>query len=412
MRVAVASGSGALVADATERVRPELRRLRVCFITLPPDQYSGATFHAIWLAQKLAHWNVDVEFLAFSRHARPSERIPQGFPVHYLKGGSVRFGEIVLWWNLLRFFRRNRRFDVVHAHFCGYLQSFVPVAARAAGMASLANVILQGVDLGPTGRFEAPIRNRLIRLYDRVVPISVETYREARSAGLAPGKLVQIPISVDSERFRATGDALRERLRAHYGLPLDRPVVAFVGALNARKNVVWLLDAWLARPERLTDAVLFLVGDAVGDPEGAEVRRAVQSRVERAGSSVHWLPFERQIERVYQASDALVLPSLAEGMPSVVLQAMASGLPVVATPTAGVTELLGRAGERGWLFDFNDKQGLWRILETVLLDEGRNSTLGHAARAHVLAHCSLDVVARRYRDLYVGLVETKRGRRR
>lgn len=417
MRGDIDSGSGAAVVDWMRPATPgagadRSRLLRVCFvINVPPERYSGATFHAIWLAERLARWDVQVEFLAFSRERRETDRMPGGRPVHFVRTGSGRFAELVLWSDLLRFFQRNRRYDLVHSHSCGYRESFLPLAARRAGIPSIANVMLQGVDLGFTGRFEVRVRNRLIRLYDRVVPISDETYREALAAGLKPERLMQIPIAVDTERFRPAPGEVRRRLRAEYGLPLDRPVVAFIGAFNARKNVVWLLDSWLARPEALVDAHLLLLGDAIGDPEGPEVRRQVEARLERAGSSVRWIPFVREVERVYQASDALALPSLAEGMPSVVLQAMASGLPVVATPAAGVPELLGRAGERGLLFEFNDRRGLWAGLEAILADRDRHRALAEAARAHVLAHCSLEVVARRYRDLYLSLIEPERAHR-
>lgn len=412
MRVETAEGS--TLAD--RRGRPWERALRdlegsplrVCFLTMPPGRYSGATFHAIWLAQELARWNVEVEFLAFSREARGQDRIPEGFRVHYVREGAARFGELLAWWGLLRLLRRRPRFDVIHAHSCGYRESFVPVAARLAGVASLANVILQGADLGPTGRLESRVRDRLIRLYDRVVPISAETRREALEVGVPADRLVQIPIGVDTERFRPATREARQRLRAEYGLPLDQPVVAFVGAFNHRKNVVWLLDAWLSRPEGLRDARLFLVGDVAGDPDGEDVRKQVEARLERAGSSVRWIRFVREIERVYGASDALVLPSRAEGMPSVVLQAMASGLPVLATPVAGVRELAGPARERGWVFDFEDRQGMYAGLERLLRDEDHRAVVGAAARAYVRAHCGLDVVARRYRDLYRSLVQARR----
>lgn len=381
-------------------------------INVPPERYSGAAFHAIWLAERFARWNIEVEFLSFVRERRGPGRVSGGFPVHFVRTGSGRFAELTLWSGLFRFFQRNRGYDVVHAHSCGYRESFLPVAARAAGMASIANVMLQGSDLGFSGRLEVPVRNRLIRLYDRVVPISDETYREALAVGLDPARVVKIPIAVDVKRFRPVPPEVRSALRARYGLAAHRPVVAFVGALNARKNVLWLLDSWLARPRSLEFADLLVVGDAIEDePGAAELRREVADRVSRGGPSVHWIRFVPEIEEIYALSDALVLPSLAEGMPMVILQAMASGLPVVATPAAGVPELLGRGGERGLVFDFNDVRGFWEGLERILAKGKWLDGMVDAARAHMLAHCSLDVVAGRYRDLYLDLVESKRARR-
>lgn len=381
--------------------------LRVCFVTMPPGGYSGATFHAIWLAEKLATLNVDVEFLSFLNGQAPARQQPrtaEGFLSHHVRKRFKRFPELGLWPELAMFFQLQRRFDVVHTHSCGYIESFLGVAARLAGMGSIANVMLQGSDLGQTGRLEVPLRNRLARAFDRIVPISTETRQEALDAGLNPSRIIQIPIGVDVDRFHPVPAGTRAALRARYGLPTDRPVVVFVGALNARKNIVWLLDAWAQRPSEFGAAQLLVVGDAVHDPESPEIRRRVAERVDRLGPAAQWIRFVRDIEHIYAACDALVLPSLAEGMPTVVLQAMASGVPVVTTPVSGARELVGERMERGWLFDFNRSEQLWDALRGALhADAGRRATVTRAAREHIVAHYSLDVIAGRYRDLYASI---------
>ena len=385
---------------------------RVCFVTRPPGTYSGATFHAMWLAEKLAALDVTVEFLSFHNGDAPhSARTTEGFRVHYLRKRFARYPELVLWPEFALFFQLRRGFDVLHVHSCGYLESFLGVAARLAGMASIANVMLHGSDLGPTGRLEAPLRNRLARAFHRIVPISEETRQEALQAGFEPSRIVKIPIGVDVDRFRpvATPGA-RAGLRARFALPPDRPIVTFVGALNARKNIVWLLDAWERRPPELESALLLVVGDAVHDPEGPEIRHQVAERIGRLGRAARWIPFVREIEQIYTVSDALVLPSLAEGMPSVVLQAMASGVPVVTTPVSGVRELVGERMERGWLFDFNRSDQLWDALRALLAGADRHRSVARAAREHVVAHCSLDVVAGRYRELYASIARPRSAR--
>lgn len=375
--------------------------LRICYLTYPPERYSGAVFHAFWLAEKLAPRGVEIDFLSFTREARPRRSEMRGFPVHYLRMpewlGS--YGELAFWPQLARFFRRER-FDVVHVHSCGYLESFAAVAAGLNGTASIGNIMQQGSDLAPAGRLAAPLHRRLLRAFDRVVPISDETYAEALAVGLPPARLTQIPIGVDTERFRPTSAEERQRLRAGLGLPADAVVVSYVGAFSERKNVVWLVDSWLASRSAADGAHLLLVGDVANDPDGHEVRRQVERRLAEAGERIHWIRFVDEIERIYAVSDAFVLPSLREGMPSVVLQAMASGLPVLSTPVAGAPELLGRNDERGLLFGFGDEPGFHTGLERLLGDPALGATLGRAARDYVLDHCSLDRVAADYLALY------------
>lgn len=376
--------------------------LRVCFLTYPPDRYSGAVFHAIWLAEKLATLGVEIEFLALTPDDRPPRGVVSGFPAHYLRrrpGWRGAYPELSFWPQLIRFFRRER-FDVVHLHLCFYLEAFAAVAARLAGTASVANVMQQGSDLARMGRFETPIHRRLLRFFDRIIPISEETYAEALGIGVDGSRLVKIPIAVDTNRFRPATPELRRALRARYHLPLDAPVVSYVGAFSERKNVVWLLDAWLESEAAREGAHLLLVGDVANDPEGPEVRRQVEARIRQAADRVHWIPFVREIEEVYAASDVFVLPSLREGMPTVVLQAMASGLPVLVTPASGVPEVVGESGERGRIFGFNDREGFHAGLEALLGDEERRRAIGSRAREHVVAHYSLDGIARRYQALY------------
>lgn len=375
--------------------------LRICYLTYPPERYSGAVFHAFWLAEKLAPQGVEVEFLAFARDARPGRTAMHGFSVNYLRMpqwlGS--YGELAFWPQLVAFFRRER-FDVVHVHSFGYLEAFAAVAARLSRTASMGTIMQQGSDLGYSGWFETPVKYRLLRAFDRVVPISDETLAEALAVGLAADRLTKIPIGVDVDRFRPASPERRRGLRARFGLPPDAPVVSYVGAFSERKNVVWLVDEWLESRPAAEGARLLLVGDVANDPDGVEVRRQVERRVDAAPERIRWIRFVPDVEEVYAASDVFVLASLAEGMPSVVPQAMASGLPVLSTPVAGVPELLGRNGERGFLFGFNDREGFHSSLERLLADDALRRALGRAARRHTIAHCSLDGVATAYLDLY------------
>lgn len=375
--------------------------LRVCFLTFPPHRYSGAVFHAVWLAEKLGEMGVEVEFLSYDEEPPPDEPVG-GFPVRYLSVGGGRFPEVGLAAGMARHFLA-RRYDVVHVHSAAYPKSLAAPAARLAGSGCLATVMQEGADLAAGGRLEGPVHRRLLRLFHRVVALSDETLVEARSAGVDPDRLVKIPIAVDIDRFRPAAEGEKLRCRSRHGLPSDPPLVAYVGAFSDRKNVVWLLDRWLRSPEARGDAHLLVVGDVANDPEGPHVRREVEQllrRADRRNVPIHWIPFVEEIEEVYAASDVFVLPSLREGMPSVLLQAMASGLPVLTTPVSGARELVGEDGRRGLLFGFDDAEGLRAGLAELLESPERRRRMGRAARAHVADRFSLESVAGRYRALY------------
>lgn len=384
--------------------------LRVCYLTFPPERYSGAVFHAFWLAEKLAAVGVRVEFLAAAHEPRPARTRMRGFDVHYVRVpawlGSYR--ELAYWPGLAAFFRRHR-FDVVHVHSCAYAHVFAALAARLSRAGSVGTVMQQGTDLAPRGRIEVRLHRTLLRRFDRVVPISDETWAEALAVGLDPARLSKIPIGVDVDRFQPASPERRACARARFGLPQDESVASYVGTFSERKNVLWLVEAWLASRPAKDGARLLLVGDAGDDAGDREMRAKIERRVDAAQDAIRWIPFVSEIEDVYAASDLFLLASSREGMPSVVTQAMASGLPVLSTPVAGVSELLGSHGERGRLFGFDDVAAFHAGLDALLGDPVLRRTVGEAAREHVIARCSLDRVAAAYLDLYRSVAGRNRG---
>jgi len=153
--------------------------------------------------------------------------------------------------------------------------------------------------------------------------------------GLDPEKVVTVYNGVDSERFRpATDDGARHEVRAKFGVPDDARMVAFVGNGFARKGLGCLIDAW---PKVRHDAYLLVVGsDRAGASFRARAKRlGVGDRVRFAGS-------QPAVERIFHAADAFAMPSMFEPFGNVVLEAMAAGLPAVASTACGVAEVMPR----------------------------------------------------------------------
>jgi glycosyltransferase involved in cell wall biosynthesis len=110
------------------------------------------------------------------------------------------------------------------------------------------------------------------------------------------------------------------------------------------------------------------------------------------------------IPEVLNALDLFVLPSLSEGMPNAVLEAMACGLPVVATEVGGVSEVVEH-GVTGLLVPSEDEEALASRLEELVCSETKRQMLGKNARERALACFSLDKMVRAYEQLYVSLVK-------
>ena len=205
-----------------------------------------------------------------------------------------------------------------------------------------------------------------------VIAVSDALAGKARALGVPPDRVHLLYNGVDSERFRP-GD--RAAARCALEIADDGPLVLYVGNLKPAKGCIDLLEAFPAVLAHHPRARLAYVGS--GAAGAAIARRAEQlgiaGRVLLAGARPH-----EQLPLWMQAADLLSLPSHNEGVPNVVLEAMACGLPVVATRVGGIPEVLPE--QAGVLVPAHDHDALGRALSDALQrDWSREAILAHAA---------------------------------
>jgi glycosyltransferase involved in cell wall biosynthesis len=216
-----------------------------------------------------------------------------------------------------------------------------------------------------------------------VVSVSEQVRRELQSIGIGAEHLRMIPNGVDTEEFRP-----QVANRGDLGLPTG-PLLLFVGDIKTpRKNLDTLLRALVNVP----GTGLLVVGRIEGSPYPAlAARLGLQDRV-------WFLGYRRDIPQLMQAVDIFVFPSRYEACSLVLLEAAASGLPVVAAKATGGTELL--TSECSVLLDnAEDPSELAAALRTLVDSETTRVQMGRAARSVALSN-SWAVMARRYLQLY------------
>jgi glycosyltransferase involved in cell wall biosynthesis len=203
---------------------------------------------------------------------------------------------------------------------------------------------------------------------------------------------------VDAERFSPEGRDLRESLRLR-----QRKVVATVARLVPIKNVRLLVDAIAIVRERILDVHLLIVGDG---PE----RTAIRERVGELGLTdcvtfVGHVP-HRETPECYRTADVFALSSDFDNSPNVVLEAMACGLPVVATDAGGAREFLGPGG--GLIVPRGDGAALAKALERYLADPIESRLAGAQNRRTAAAQFSWPVSAHQLLAVYERVVEARR----
>lgn len=232
-----------------------------------------------------------------------------------------------------------------------------------------------------------PVRRRVLRSCAAIV---------ANDAGLAslfkradPFPVKVIPNGVDTRFFFPRTGPRRD---------VDPLNILFVGRFHRQKNLAFLLDQLARLPAFAPNGWrLALVGDG-------EERSALEAQARRLGIAdrIAWHGWQADKSRLlglYQQADVLVNPSRYEGMPNVVLEAMACGLPVVASDVPGNNSLV-RSGETGLLFPQGNGEAFCAALSTLGENHAFAQSLGRSGRQRVEADFSWEQVARQYLDLF------------
>lgn len=211
-----------------------------------------------------------------------------------------------------------------------------------------------------------------------------------RHEGIRAGQVVYIPNGVSITTARRPAGDVRMELKTS----AEATVLATVARLHPSKGQQYLLRAFRLVRERYPGAVLWLVGDG-------ECRAALECEAGELGIAtfVRFAGTRRDIRDILDAVDLFALPSLWEGMPNALMEAMAAGRPVVASDIDAIRELVVH-GKTGWMVRPGDADDLARCMMDVLADPGRAAEIGQAGLRHVREHFSLDGMADAYATLY------------
>lgn len=285
---------------------------------------------------------------------------------------------------------RRERIDVLHAHEF-VMNVYGGAAARLARIPCVATI--HGRNWA-TGHPRRALAYRVLRRFGvRVVAVSHDLARFLESGfGLPAGALdvvhngIPIPVDVDL----TTRAARRAEARALLGLPASSPLVVAVGNLYAVKGHTRLIDALSCVPEMHV---------TIAGRGEEETRLRAQAAEAGVAARLHLLGLRDDVDRVLDAADVFAQPSLSEGLPLAVLEAMAHGLPVVATNVGGMPEAICD-GETGVLLPPSDSPALVAALARLLGDASLRERIGTAARARAIAAFSIDAMVGGYRALW------------
>lgn len=285
--------------------------------------------------------------------------------------------------HLLSWFNSFTSFDLIHVHFGSAAHLIAVSPAILIKRKPLVITFHRGeLYLLPTKGFRKEVVRYFCKFAKALIPVSNDLKeRLICEFSLPTEKLSVIDVGCDLSLFTPCLPYQKEKVKKALGLPVDRFTLLFVGHIKYRKGIDILFDA-LNNFKYISKITLLIIGDG---PDRSELEACCFN--EPLKDRVVWCGEKRndELPKWYAKADAFVLPSRSEGTPTVMLEAMASGTPIIASKVGGVPEVISD-GINGLLFESEKSEQLKACLEKLLLNRNLRQHLAVNALNDVAEH--------------------------
>ncbi len=254
-----------------------------------------------------------------------------------------------------------------------------------------------------TSLFWRVLERRLIQRSSGVIAVSEAVGRDIslRVPSIA-GHLHIVPNGIDAARFSALSPNERSAERRRWGLFLDAPVIGYVGRLEEKtKKLTHLIEAFAHIKRSRTAVILLMVGDG---PDRKMLEAFVRGK--SLSGAVLFIGAQENVEKIYPLLDVYAQSSISEGFGLSLLEAMASGVPIVATRTGGIPEVVVHK-ETGILVPPGNPLVLAKAIEDILFDKNLARTMGNSGRDRVEKILTIRRVTEKIQDLYDAALPNK-----
>jgi glycosyltransferase involved in cell wall biosynthesis len=246
------------------------------------------------------------------------------------------------------------------------------------------------------------IDRAVLRYADRIVTVSDSMRALLIRSGVREDKIRLIYNAIESTDARPTTEA--SEMKKRHGIAAEQKVVGVIGRLSPEKGQLIFLKAM----EKVVRSCPNLIALIVGEGQDQAMLQDY-CRENRLSDCVVFAGYQKNIGDYYQILDLLVLPSLSEGLPNTVLEAMAFGIPVLATSVGGVPEVIEKE-ENGILVPPNDPQALADRMIELLRDDILRREIGSKGKSSLHPRFAPDHRVRQIIDLYHNLLSSRSGK--
>jgi len=252
------------------------------------------------------------------------------------------------------------------------------------------------------GRSRFPkLTTKLLRSVNAVAAVSRQTYKESVAFGISPDHIYLLGNGVDTSKYYPRTKKQRELIKKKLDIEKNK-VMIFVGRLSQEKNPDVLIRAWqYASTSMPAEWIMVLVGDG-------PLRKQIQGLISEYDleDTINLVGQQSNIDVWLAAADVYVLSSYVEGLSNTMLEAMATGLPVISTCVSAAEELIIETGA-GVVVEQGDVLGLAGAMVKLATAGDLRIKMGMSARRTIMEKYTLDVVADNYEELYCSLIKGK-----
>ncbi|WP_447859191.1 glycosyltransferase [Nitrospira calida] len=241
----------------------------------------------------------------------------------------------------------------------------------------------------------------VMRYFDHLIAVSDATKSAMVNAGLPSEKITVIHNAVDTTVW---APRVANTFRSEFGLEGVFPLIGYVGRITEEKNLKMWLRVAANIAQRYPEARFVIVGDGASPRLHTELQKLATAL--NIADRVVFTGYRQDLQNVYAALDVFFMTSCREGLSNSILEAMAMGLPVVATDVGGTRELIEN-GNSGYLLPVGDSTGMTEALINLLGDPCLRTQMAMAARKRTEERFSFQLRLRRIEALYEQLVREK-----
>lgn len=304
---------------------------------------------------------------------------------------------------------KNEKIVIVHSQGAraDFFARIAAKLARAPIVVSTVPMPVEGFDVNPLrkliymafNRFSERFVDRFMVVSDALEKMMIEKH------GIEPQRVVKIYNGIEKDEYCIPDKEIacrRSRFRKEFGLGDDVPVVAAIGRLVWQKGFEYFIEAMPGVLKRFKEARFLIVGEGQMEDDLKEKSRRLMLE-----DRIIFTGFRKDIRDVLASLDVFVMPSLLEGLPVVLLEAMAMMKPIVATKIEGIIEALEN-GVTGLLVSPKDPQILSEAIVDLLIHKDKARQMGLAARKVAEERFGVDIMVRKVEGVYEELLQIDR----